>query len=137
MDLTSGLNRERPLATVPKWIMLMLCAALVMQVTYHALRPRPVPVVKAMPPAPSVRFLDLMSMGEQAALSRVLMLWLQAFDYQPGVSVPFKALNYHRIIAWLDAILSLDPRSHYPLLSAVLQRGTGQRQAAHDAGFRL
>jgi hypothetical protein len=118
MDAESRLTRERPLGTVPKWIVFMLCATLATQVTYHALQPRPVPVVRAMPDAPPVRFLDLMSLGEQPALARVLMLWLQAFDYQPGVSVPFKALNYHRIIDWLDSILSLDPRSQYPLLSA-------------------
>jgi hypothetical protein len=118
MGLAYRLARERPVGTVPRWIVFTLCAALVLQLGYHALQPRPVPVVRAMPDAPSARFLDLMSLGEQPTLARILMLWLQAFDYQPGVSVPFKALNYHRIIDWLNTILSLDPRSHYPLLSA-------------------
>lgn len=118
MGLAYRSTRERPVGTVPKWVVFTLCAALALQLGYHAVQPRPVPVVRAMPDAPSVRLLDLMSLGEQSTLARVLMLWLQAFDYQPGVSIPFKSLNYHRIIDWLDAILSLDPRSQYPLLSA-------------------
>lgn len=118
MGLAYRSTRERPVGTVPKWVVFTLCAALALQLGYHAVQPRPVPVVRAMPDAPSARLLDLMSLGEQSTLARVLMLWLQAFDYQPGVSIPFKSLNYHRIIDWLDAILSLDPRSQYPLLSA-------------------
>ena len=118
MGLAYRSTRERPVGTVPKWVVFTLCAALALQLGYHAVQPRPVPIVRAMPDAPSVRLLDLMSLGEQSTLARVLMLWLQAFDYQPGVSIPFKSLNYHRIIDWLDAILSLDPRSQYPLLSA-------------------
>jgi hypothetical protein len=46
------------------------------------------------------------------------MLWLQVFDNQPGISIPFMALNYARVTAWLERILSLDPRSQYPLLAA-------------------
>ncbi|MEJ2760846.1 MAG: hypothetical protein P8126_04740 [Gammaproteobacteria bacterium] len=98
--------------------MVVLCAALILQVVFHGLQPKPVPRVEALKPPPSDPILNLASLGEQAALARILMLWLQAFDYQPGVSIPFKALNYHRIIQWLGAILTLDPRSQYPLLSA-------------------
>lgn len=118
MNLAFAGPGERPLRVVPKRVMLLLSAALLLQLGFHALQPRPVPVVRAMPPAPSLHFLDLVSMGEPAALARLLMLWLQAFDYQPGVSIPFKDLDYHRIIDWLDVILALDPRSQYPMLSA-------------------
>nr|VFJ94545.1 MAG: hypothetical protein BECKH772A_GA0070896_100735 [Candidatus Kentron sp. H]VFJ95528.1 MAG: hypothetical protein BECKH772B_GA0070898_100775 [Candidatus Kentron sp. H]VFK01772.1 MAG: hypothetical protein BECKH772C_GA0070978_100725 [Candidatus Kentron sp. H] len=46
------------------------------------------------------------------------MLWLQAFDNQPGMSIPFRALDYDRIREWLARILALDPRGQYPLLVA-------------------
>ena len=46
------------------------------------------------------------------------MLWLQAFDNQPGISIPFRQLDYHTVIAWLQRILQLDGRSQYPLLAA-------------------
>ena len=112
------LRKERPIQDVPVWVMLIFGTALILQLAFHGLQPKPVPRVEALTPPPSHRILNLASLGEQSALARVLMLWLQAFDYQPGVSIPFKALNYHRIIQWLDAILTLDPRSQYPLLSA-------------------
>ena len=45
-------------------------------------------------------------------------LYLQAFDNQPGVSIPFLDLHYARVLQWLRAALSLDPESQYPLLMA-------------------
>jgi len=46
------------------------------------------------------------------------MLWLQAFDHQAGISLPFKHLDYTRLAGWLALILQLDPRGQYPLLAA-------------------
>ena len=57
-------------------------------------------------------------MGEPGTLAKLLMLRLQAFDNQPGISIPFAALDYARVINWLDALLDLDNRFQYPLLSA-------------------
>lgn len=60
----------------------------------------------------------MLGIGDEIATSKILMLWLQAFDNQPGVSIPFKELDYLKIIGWLERILSLDPRGQYPLLAA-------------------
>lgn len=46
------------------------------------------------------------------------MLWLQAFDHQPGISIPYRELDYQTVSAWLDAILALDARGQYPLFAA-------------------
>ena len=46
------------------------------------------------------------------------MLWLQAFDNQPGISIPFRQLDYARLESWLERILNLDPKGQYPLLAA-------------------
>ena len=61
---------------------------------------------------------QLMGMGDSIMISKLFMLWLQAFDNQPGVSVPFKNLDYQRVINWLERILTLDPKGQYPLLAA-------------------
>ena len=45
-------------------------------------------------------------------------LYLQAFDNQPGISIPFMQLDYPRVAQWLDASLDLDPLTQYPLLMA-------------------
>ena len=46
------------------------------------------------------------------------MLWLQAFDNQPGISIPYRELDYPVVIAWLDDMLELDARGQYPLFAA-------------------
>jgi hypothetical protein len=46
------------------------------------------------------------------------MLYLQAFDYQAGTRVPYKDLDYDRLVDWLTQILELDPRGQYSLMSA-------------------
>ena len=73
---------------------------------------------EALPDAPDTRLLHLYGLGEPDTLAKILMLWLQAFDNQPGVSIPFASLDYARVVNWLDALLDLDSRFQYPLLSA-------------------
>ncbi|MCX7960797.1 MAG: hypothetical protein N2653_04365 [Burkholderiales bacterium] len=46
------------------------------------------------------------------------MLWLQAFDASATNEVPYRNLDYGRLIGWLGAILATDPRSGYPLFAA-------------------
>ena len=45
-----------------------------------------------------------------------MTLYLQAFDNQPGVSIPFRDLDYRRVTQWLETILALDAAGQYPLL---------------------
>lgn len=109
---------ERPLAAVPATVRLLLGLSLLAQIGWHATRPGPVAAAIALPEAPQQYVLEGWALGEPAALAKALMLWLQAFDHQPGLSIPFKELDYDRVAAWLDRIVRLDPRSHYALLSA-------------------
>ena len=59
---------------------------------------------------PSAAALRLASFGEPEAAARFAMLYLQSFE--------LRNLDYARLVAWLRAILELDPRSDYPLFSA-------------------
>ncbi len=112
-------DRERPLGSVPLMLRLLLPAALVLQLSWHAVHPLPAPRARELPVPPPEAVLRLLSFGEEPVLARLLMLWLQFFDDQPGLSLPFRALDYHRLSRWLERILQLDPRSHYPLLAAI------------------
>ncbi|MFZ1908772.1 MAG: hypothetical protein WAU52_06795, partial [Burkholderiales bacterium] len=70
-------------------------------------------------PAPPARgMLRLASFGEPAAAARLAMLYLQSFDLRAGNDVPYRNLDYGRLIGWLRAILATDPRSQYPLFAA-------------------
>ncbi|MFN0318315.1 MAG: hypothetical protein ACKVQA_25095 [Burkholderiales bacterium] len=99
-------------------VQLFLAAALAAQLWVSAQHPRPDASAQALPPAPAQELLRVAALGEPIALGQILTLWLQAFDNQPGISIPFLALDYDRVESWLDRLLSLDPGTQYPLLMA-------------------
>ena len=109
---------ERPLADVPGIVWLALAVALAAQITWRSASPRPAMAAADLPPAPSVASLRLAALGEPEALARLGMLYLQAFDYGGTNTSPYSRLDYGRLVAWLDAIVALDPRSDYPLFAA-------------------
>jgi hypothetical protein len=109
---------ERPLAAVPAAVWLALGVALAAQIAWQAARPAPAPAASDLPPAPSVATLRLAAFGEPEALARLAMLYLQSFDLRAGNSLPYRRLDYTRLQQWLGTILSLDPRSEYPVFAA-------------------
>ena len=116
--IKNAASKERDLSYVPKSVLTCLCFGLAFQIVLHATRPDPLALAASLPAPVANHYLQVTSFGEPVTLSKITMLWLQAFDNQPGISVPFDNLNYDNVIAWLDTILLLDPRGHYPLLSA-------------------
>lgn len=125
-------SAARPLSTVPLPVLAVLIAGLVIQVCWSHARPQAAATPETLPDAPDTRLLPLYGLGEPDALAKILMLWLQSFDNQPGVSIPFASLDHARVINWLDALLALDSRFQYPLLSA----SRVYTQTPDDAGKR-
>lgn len=113
MKATSG-----PIRAVPRPVRLLFAACLVAQITWGLATPEPTARAQALPPAPDMRALQLASLGEPVALAQLMALYLQAFDNQPGISIPFRELDYARVIGWLSPMLELDPHGQYPLLMA-------------------
>jgi hypothetical protein len=103
---------------VPRPILLLGALALLAQIAGYVQQPRAQAEAVDLPDAPSAAVWRAASFGDPIALSKVTVLWLQAFDNQPGISIPFRRLDYARVEAWLDAALTLDPRGQYPLLAA-------------------
>jgi len=110
--------RERPISSVPKHTLLLLALGLGLQIAWHASQPQRLAKAEDLPQAPALSALRIASFGEPIALAKVLMLYLQAFDNQPGISIPFRKLDYDRVQGWLDRALQLDPPGQYPLLAA-------------------
>ena len=108
----------RPLSRVSASAFVLLAAGLVAQVLFHGSRPGPEARYQPLGMPPSAATLRVLSGGEEALASRLVSLWLQAHDTQPGINVPLRQLDYARVEAWLDLALELDPRSRYPLLAA-------------------
>jgi len=109
---------QRALRAVPGWIWAALLAGFAAQVGLQALRPPPATAAEDLPPAPRAQALRAASLGEPAALARLAMLYLQAYDLGAGNALPYQRLDYARLVQWLRAILDTDPRSEYPLFAA-------------------
>ena len=116
--LSRKLHSERPVTAVPRPVLWLLGGALLLQLTWHGIQPPLMAQARDLPRPPSEAVLRVAALGDPVALGRGLMLWLQVFDNQPGVSIPFVLLNYDHVATWLERILDLDPRSQYPLLAA-------------------
>ena len=109
---------ERPVAAVPRGVKLVLVAALAAQIAWQAATPKPTASASALRMPPAASWLRAASLGEPIALAGLLVLYLQAFDNQPGISIPFRDLDYDAVEAWLERALELDPAGQYPLMMA-------------------
>lgn len=109
---------QRPLSHLPKPIVPLLLLALLLQLLWHGLQSREQAQYQALTAPPSPALFSLMALGDKLLAARVLDIWLQGHDNQPGVSIPFNQLDYQRVTQWLDLGLQLDARDGYPLLAA-------------------
>ena len=109
---------ERPPSDVPKAVLAILAGALALQITLKMSHPVVAPAASDLHPPPSQASLRLASLGDPIPLAKVLMLYLQSFDYQALNRIPYQDLNYDTVRQWLLRILWLDPRGQYPLLAA-------------------
>lgn len=110
--------KERSFADVPRLIVCLALLALGLQIATHFMVPKPGASARDLTSPPSLSLLRVASLGEPVSTAKWLMLNLQAFDNQPGISVPFVQLDYAKAMEWLERILGLDPRGQYPLLAA-------------------
>ncbi|MDH5611347.1 MAG: hypothetical protein OEY66_02665 [Gammaproteobacteria bacterium] len=116
--LNALFNKDRPLRDVPISISLFLVVALALQLLWHNQQGVKVAQAEDLPAPLSADAYSMASLKEPIAMSKLLNLWLQAFDNQPGLSLSFHQLDYVRITQWLDVIMELDPRGSYPMLVA-------------------
>lgn len=110
--------RERPVSAVPRAVIALVAAALFLQILLQAMQPAPSARAEELSDPPNAATMRTLAFGEPIAFAALLTLYLQAFDNQPGISIPFAHLDYGRVSAWLRTILDLDPISQYPLLMA-------------------
>jgi len=110
--------QQRAFRAVPKSVALILIASLCLQLAWQYKQPRPTAHAEDLVFPPDSKTLQALSLGEPIALAQLMTLYLQAFDNQPGISIPFRDLDYDRVQTWLARILDLDPIGQYPLLMA-------------------
>ena len=88
------LDKDRPVEDVPKSVKGFLVLALMLQLLWHSQQGPVVAEAEDLAAPLSVRTYVMSSLGEPIAASKLLNLWLQAFDNQPGASLSFHQLNY-------------------------------------------
>jgi len=120
------LHKDRPVNDVPISVKVFLLLALMLQLLWHSVQEPVVAKAEDLALPLSARTYVMSSLGEPIAASKFLNLWLQAFDNQPGASISFHQLDYPRLTKWLDTILELDPKGHYPMLVAARVYGSVQ-----------
>jgi hypothetical protein len=108
----------RPTRKAPRGAVVLGVCALALQVTIGATRPAPTAHAAALPPPPSPPLLALARTFDRLPAAHMLLFYVQSFDSQPGISIPYRELDYGRVIGWLAAALELDPAASYPLLMA-------------------
>lgn len=69
-------------------------------------------------PPPPPQAVQLAALGDEVALSRVLMLSVLAADSGPDGGTPLRELDYGALRAWLERVADLDRRSAQPLIAA-------------------
>ncbi len=106
------------MSSVPRIVIIFLLFSLVIQTVWHSTRPPLTAYANALPEAPPIQKLQLINLGDSIALAKIIMLWLQAFDNQPGISIPYKQLDYGKLTDWLETIPLLDKGGQYPLFAA-------------------
>ena len=109
---------QRPFSNIPKPIVIVFLVGLSLQTISHVLLLQDTVKVEKLKSPPKANILSIASLGEPEVLAKILMLWLQAFDNQPGISIPFSRLDYDKLESWLELIIKLDPKSNYALLAA-------------------
>ena len=112
-------DEYQPLRVVSPLLWSVAVIALVGQIvfTLYVLEP-PTAEAQQLQTPPSQSVLRLSALGDPVALARILMIDIQGFDNQKGVSLPFNQLDYDVLGEWLDAIVGLDERAEYPHFSA-------------------
>lgn len=116
--MRSLLVATRPVNYVPRLVWILLLACLIGQCLFHGLQAGPETRRTALSSPPASDFIRLAGISDSVTSARLLMLWLQAFDNQPGISLSLRELDYTRVIEWLEVILQLDSRMQYPMLAA-------------------
>ena len=109
---------ERPLNAVPVPLLLALALVLFVHGWLHGRQPVPQALASELQAAPGSSSLQLLSLGDPTALARLLLLNLQAVDFQSGSETSYRALDYAVLEQWLGNLLDLDPQSEYPLMLA-------------------
>ena len=111
---------ERPLLTIPPFILAGFVLTLVLQVFIHTSinRERNRIDYQSLAQPWHQQTYQGLSMGSDQLLSYLLAIRLQLHDNQAGEHLRYHHIDYDRLIAWLKRIYQLNPASEYSMFLA-------------------
>jgi len=109
---------QRPVAHIPRYVIALLVLGLGLQLAWHQVMRVNQATARQLDIPLSPTYYRILSLNDPILAARGLDLWLQSFDTQAGISIPFNRLNYDRVVLWLERILALDDGDNYPMLAA-------------------
>ncbi len=110
--------KARPIRFLNYKVFIFLAIAFCAQIALHHIEVKADKSIQNLSSPPASSYLSILSMGEQSAIAKISLLWLQSFDSQSGFKIKYHELDYHKLTQWLEAIMKLNPSSDYPLLLA-------------------
>jgi hypothetical protein len=110
-------GHERPVARVPAIVLCALAGSLLAQIHLRMDNGR-VPQQVQLAPPPPLALARAAAFGDTLPIAKVLMLYLQSFDYRADNPISYQALDYATLEQWLALVLALDPGGQYPLMAA-------------------
>ncbi|MEM7292228.1 MAG: hypothetical protein AAF420_02375 [Pseudomonadota bacterium] len=111
--------RERAYSDVPGVLRALVLLALALQVGFaNESQLNPETRRAYLPSAPPQDLARVVALGEPVFSSRLMSAWLQTFDFQSGLSIPWRELDYPTLVDWLQLQLDLDPQNPFPMLAA-------------------
>lgn len=110
--------KERPLKDVPRLVLATLVLALTVQCALRLAQAGTTAKAQDLDAPPASISLRFATMGDPIPLAKLLMLYLQSYDFRADNPIHFQALDYGRLTGWLTRILELDPGGQYPLHAA-------------------
>ncbi|MCP4433305.1 MAG: hypothetical protein GY806_20200 [Gammaproteobacteria bacterium] len=110
---------ERPFAEVPKAILIGFLILLVAQVVTHQflMQQQKIRYKPLSEPLTATIYRGL-SMGSIQLLSYLMAIRLQLHDNQAGKHIRYSALDYTKLVKWLDLIYQLNHQSEYTMMLA-------------------
>lgn len=111
-------RQERSVSSVPIQVIVCLLVFIGLQIIWHDYQNNLSVKYKPLSKPLSDNVVILSSLNDPISAAKLLMLYLQAHDNQPGLSVPFLKLDYTTVIQWLRQATRLDENIQYPLLAA-------------------
>ncbi len=117
-------HNERSIKRVPTVVLALLLLCLLFQISYQSLLDQQRSTAQPLTPPPSLHFVKSVAFGDYISASKWLLLWLQSFDHQNGVSLSYHQLDYNLVSDWLKLLNERDSRTQYPLILASRVYGT-------------